>query len=85
MSHCSMAIEIFEKTNDGRMLYQTPEQVERYGPDGDGWQLKLIEWAVNNRLNAKGKVLFERLHAQVLAGDYQYPLAEFRQKFCPDL
>ena len=85
MTDSDRAIEILEKTNDGKLLFQTPEQVERYGRNGDGWQLALVQDAVNHHLNEKGVALFAALHRQVMAGDYRYPLKEFIAKHCPEL
>jgi hypothetical protein len=80
-----MAIEILDKTSDGQQLYQSPEQIERHGANGDGWQLAITQDAVNHNLNDRGVVLFEALYRQVVAGDFKYPLAEFKSKFCPGL
>lgn len=77
----NMAIEILQKTNDGRELYQTPEQIERYGRNGDGWQLSFLQSAINGHLNERGKKLLAVLHRQVLLKDYQYPFNEFVAKF----
>ena len=83
MSNCDKAIAIFQATRDGRTLYQTPEQVERYGRNGDGWQLAIVESAVNGSLNPQGERLFECLYEQVVAGDYAYPMREFVSRFMP--
>ena len=80
-----MAIEILEKTHDGYDLYQTRASVERLGRNGDGWQLALIQSAVNGWLTHKGQTLFATLHRQVCSGDYCYPLNEFMRRFCPEL
>lgn len=79
------AVEILEKTNDGRDLYQSEENIERHGKNGDGWQLAIIQCAVNGHLNESGHVLFAALHRQVLLGDYLYPIDEFKSRFCPEL
>jgi hypothetical protein len=80
-----MAIEILEKTHDGYDLYQTRASIERLGRNGDGWQLALIQSAVNGWLTHKGQTLFATLHRQVCSGDYCYPLNEFMRRFCPEL
>lgn len=85
MTNCDKAIDILQRTKDGRLLYQSEANIERYGRNGDGWQLGLIQTAVNNHLNESGKVLFAALHVQVAAGDYKYPLKEFVTKFCPEI
>jgi hypothetical protein len=81
MTHADMAIEILEKTSDGHNLYQSEENIERYGRNGDGWQLALIQTAVNGHLNERGEKLFEALHRQAGVNDYSYPLQEFVAKF----
>jgi hypothetical protein len=84
MNACEKAIDILERTNDGRLLFQSELDVERHGHNGDGWQLKLLESAVNNFLTARGKEVFDALHRQVLAGDYLYDHKTFVEKFCPE-
>ena len=84
-AECAMAIEILEKTHDGYDLYQTKASVERLGRNGEGWQLALVQSAVNDWLTANGKLLFAALHRQVCAGDYCYPLNQFMRRFCPEL
>jgi len=56
---CNQACEILERTNDGNDL--APEH------------LKLLEMAVNGRLNDKGIGLFDELHTSVVEGKYQKP------------
>ena len=85
MTHCEMAIEILQKTRDGYDLYQSEKNIERHGRNGDGWQLALIQDAVNNHLNDKGAALFAALHRQVGAGDYKYPIGEFIARFCREI
>lgn len=83
-THVQMAIEMLEHTADGRKLYQTPAEIERHGRNGDGWQLKCIEMAVNGFLSERGQRLFELLHRQVMADDAAYSMDEFVEKFMPD-
>lgn len=81
MTHCDMAIEILRLTRDGHDLYQSEENIERYGKNGDGWQLALVQYAVNGHLSERGSLLFQQLYVQVKAGDYKYPLKEFIEQF----
>lgn len=53
------ALDILSKTNDGDSL--------------DPQHLKLLEYAVNGVLNEKGVEVFNQLHEQVVAGQYQKP------------
>lgn len=85
MTNCDLAIEILQKTSDGHELYQSAENIERHGRNGDGWQLALVQDAVNNNLNHKGEVLFTALHRQVVLGDYRYSVPDFIAKFCPEI
>ena len=85
MRDIEMAIEILQKTRDGYDLYQSEENIERHGRNGDGWQLALVQSAVNDWLTADGKLLFSALHRQVCNGDYKYPLDEFLGRFCPEV
>lgn len=82
--HQDMVLQILEKTNDGRALFQTPAEIERHGRNGDGWQLKLCQDACNNWLTTRGKLLFEKLHAQIMNDDAAYGLSDFIDKFCPE-
>lgn len=85
MTNCDMAIDILRTTNDGRRLYQSEANIERHGPNGDGWQLALIQDAVNQNLNANGQQLFEKLHVQVMCGDFRYSVNDFIATFLPEL
>jgi hypothetical protein len=78
---CQLAIEILQKTRDGRDLFQTDQEIARHGRNGDGAWLKFIEDAVNGFLNAKGDRLLQALHRQVLADDYRYPVTDFIKRF----
>ena len=66
---CDMAIAILSATEDGRKLYQSEENVERYGRNGDGWQLALVQFACNGDLNEPGERLFDARHRPMLTGD----------------
>lgn len=85
MTNSEKAIEILQRTNDGRQLFQTEKQIQKYGRNGDGWQLAILQDAVNGELNEKGEMLFDALHKQVLAGDFRYPLKDFVSKFLPQV
>jgi hypothetical protein len=78
---CELAIEILEKTRDGRDLFQTEQEIARDGRNGDGAWLKFIEDAVNGFLNANGDKLLRAFHRQVLPGDYRYPVKDFINRF----
>jgi hypothetical protein len=84
MTDCEIAADILQRTNDGRDLSQSPEEIERHGRNGDGQWLKFLEHAVNGFLNQRGKDLLRVFHQQVLAGDYQYSLRDFVARFCPE-
>jgi hypothetical protein len=84
-TRCQLVIDILQATHDGHTLHQTPEQIERWGNNGDGWQLAFLQDAVNGLLNDRGYRLLEILHRQVLAGDYCYPAQEFLTRFAPEL
>jgi hypothetical protein len=84
-TNCEMAIEILQRTSDGHELFQSAENIERRGRNGDGWQLAIVQDAVNNHLNHNGEVLFAALHRQVVIGDYRFPLRDFISKFCPEI
>jgi hypothetical protein len=79
-----LVIEVLERTRDGRALFQTPDEIERHGRNGDGAWLKFLENACNGHLNARGRALLQAFHRQVLAGDYQYEIHEFEQRFTPE-
>lgn len=81
MTDCEIVADILGRTNDGRQLYQTPDEIERHGRNGDGQWLKFLETAANGWLNAKGKKLLRVFHQQVIAGDFRYPINEFAEKF----
>ena len=72
------AVAILEATHDGNNLY-APER-----GNGDGWQLALLQAAVNGHLKPSGVAIFDALYTQVLAGDFLYPYKEFVAKFCPN-
>jgi hypothetical protein len=77
-----LAVAILKATDDGNRLYTPPDHE---GAPGDGWQLRLVQDAVNGTLTEIGWMLFRALHRQVLVGDYAYPVSEFARRFCPEL
>jgi hypothetical protein len=78
---CEIAIEILQKTRGGRDLFQTDQEIERHGRNGDGAWLKFLEDAVNGFINANGDRLLQALHRQLLADDYRYPVKDFINRF----
>jgi len=56
---CDMGCEILRHTNDGNLL--------------DPSHLKLLENAINGFLNEKGMEAFEKLHKDVIDGNYMKP------------
>lgn len=81
---CNLAIEILRKTRDGNDLFVDPEVRYQRRP-GDGWQLYVVENAINGMLGDEGYELFRRLHHQVMVNDFFYSADEFVEKFASDL
>jgi hypothetical protein len=78
---CQLVADILHATRDGRELYQTEEEIERHGRNGDGTWLKFLENCANGFVTRRGYELLRVLHRQVLAGDYRYSFKEFVQRF----
>jgi hypothetical protein len=74
---CQLVIDILHATRDGRDLYQTDDEIERHGPNGDGAWLKFLENCANGFVKPRGYELLRVLHRQVLARDYRYSFEEF--------
>ena len=84
MTNLQKAIAILQKTADGTRFYQTEEERARY-QRGDGWQLAMVQSAVNGRLTDFGQKVFDALFDQVEKGDWLYAIEEFLQKFVEGL
>jgi len=74
-------IEILQHTNDGRDLFQTAAERERHGANGDGQWLLYLQNAANGWLTGEALRMLPIFYAHVLAGDYQYPILDFFEKF----
>jgi hypothetical protein len=85
---CQLVIDILEATHDGKDLYQTPEEIERHGPNGDGEWLYMLQCAANaadGRDYPTADRVLVALGRQVQAGDYHYEINDFVAHFVPEV
>jgi len=81
---CQLVIDILEATHDGKDLYQTEQEIERHGKNGDGQWLYFLQCAVNasaDRAYPNADRMLAVLHRQVQADDFHYGFDDFACRF----